>query len=927
MRSSLQVPVLFESLLGPLAVGAIEVLEIPEDYLSRSEVGKRDFTHRSAFRGILRAMVLGEHPVGLRLERAHGKTRVFFLTWDRNADGLYHRLTSLSTTVSAHLPKFKMGACSAFSGLQIDPGREGVSACLTGEPLVEDENASLPSRVDPLDAVGEVIQGLDDVLFQVFVTPESSSGRKVRSLEHAYEMAVSRSQQVVSSPSLFSHDSQQSTTRVSARSSREAERLNRQIKRMSSRYLGKVVVSATHWHQDKRVAEQQAKRVMSILLSSITPADREEDMRIMVKKSKKDFERALAGLPFGNHTILTPDEAVTFFGLPRCDLGIRVSRREEFAVSSVDIPATVTPAEEPPKSTTMVEYAQSHQVLRHHNSPSTPQESGTIWRLPVKELILLGYAIRNGAPQRHQPYGLTRKLLESHIGVYGNTGSGKTTTCVNIAAQAYRNGVIPVIITPGNVSDWRVLKDVFPEFRIFTAGNPDVAPLRYNMWDVPPNVPVGKYIDRMADVYAATLPNDGVLSMHFDDIFNTMYTACGWTRMGNVRGRPILLVDLYEAFQEVATAHISYGAEMSQDFYGALEARLRSMFRNDILVDMLNTPKGLTIPELLSRPTIIETRDLSPEDRALLMGALTTGISEYLVANPRKEVSHLLVLEEAHHLLKRATAVAGYAEPTSPQKAKDNLVEMLRTLRGTGLSILINDQLPGMLIPEVVKLPANVIIHTLTDLEERQLVGRQALCTDAQVEHIGGMSVGEAVVRFKVQRVPGNIQVEPLQHLLKSPLPRREWTDTVVRDAMKREFDAHPELRESHPLPPELRDLLRGVRPPSAVTAPPVSPMLPPVMAPRAIALAAEPETDISDIVRSPMFTDAYLPRVRTACTGNVVPVAQMLKAVAEQFCSERSELVSFAERLLLHAAGALHEPKETAVLAEILVAIRGVSV
>jgi hypothetical protein len=36
---------------------------------------------------------------------------------------------------------------------------------------------------------------------------------------------------------------------------------------------------------------------------------------------------------------------------------------------------------------------------------------------------------------------------------------------------------------------------------------------------------------------------------------------------------------------------------------------------------------------------------------------------------------------------------------------------------------------------------------------------------------------------------------------------------------------------------------------------------------------------------------------------------------------------VPFAERLLLHAAGMLQEPKETTVLADILMAIRGVDV
>lgn len=43
------------------------------------------------------------------------------------------------------------------------------------------------------------------------------------------------------------------------------------------------------------------------------------------------------------------------------------------------------------------------------------------------------------------------------------------------------------------------------------------------------------------------------------------------------------------------------------------------------------------------------------------------------------------------------------------------------------------------------------------------------------------------------------------------------------------------------------------------------------------------------------------------------------------KFCSSDAEQVPFAERLLLHAAGMLQEPKETTVLANILVAIRGV--
>jgi hypothetical protein len=528
-------------------------------------------------------------------------------------------------------------------------------------------------------------------------------------------------------------------------------------------------------------------------------------------------------------------------------------------------------------------------------------------------VILLGYPLRNGELQRNNPSALIPKALASHLGVYGNTGYGKTTTSLSIVAQAYRWGVVPTIIVPDKVEDWRVLKDLFPEFRIFTAGNPEIAPLRLNMWSPPPGVPVGKYIDKMADVHTAALPTDGVISMHFDDVFDTMYETCGWSRMGNVRGRPIMLPDLYLAAQRVAEKHLKYGGDMKQDFFGALDARVRSMLRNPVLVDMYNTTAGLTIPELLAHPTIIEMRDLSAEDRTLLTGILTVGISEYLTANPSRTIKHLLVLEEAHHFLKRFDSSGGYAEPTAKQHARDNIVEMFRSQRGKGLGLLFTDQIPGSMTPEVVKLHSNVIIHRLTDEAERVLVGRQALCNDRQIEHIGGMEVGETVIRLMIDSTPRNVQILPLDYHLTSPLPSRVWKDEMVREAMRRVFENNSALSVSEQLSPEFVAVLKGETPRSSVAS--------------VEETVERPQDlhDIPEIVNTPAFVDAYMDRVGDAARGDPSRVARLLTKVASKFVTSEVNQIPFAERLLLHSAGMLKEPKETAVLADILVAIRGV--
>jgi hypothetical protein len=225
-----------------------------------------------------------------------------------------------------------------FIGLTVSSVQHGITACLLGEPDTPEETENYTPQIDPMDAVCEVFQSLDNIILQVFVEPTKSRKQHVRALERAYENAMERSQKVVSAPRFFSADSQQSTTRVNASASREAERLSRQVKRMSSRYLGKVSVVVTHWHKDKKLAETQTKRVMSVLVSGITPADKEEDLRVVIKKRRKDLEKALAGRPVGKHTILTPDETATYFALPKVDLGIKVSRREDFSVASVNLP-------------------------------------------------------------------------------------------------------------------------------------------------------------------------------------------------------------------------------------------------------------------------------------------------------------------------------------------------------------------------------------------------------------------------------------------------------------------------------------------------------------------------------------------------------------------------------------------------------------
>ena len=243
---------MLKSWKGEIQVGAVEVVEIPEDYLKTSDTESRDTSHRQWFKSILRGLIHAEVPVAIRIERFTEKTRVFFLTWTRKQEELSKNLTSLTTSISAYLPKFILSSAKEFKGLRAGPETNGVIACLIGEPAIPEGLEQQATSIDPMDAAGELLQSLDNVILQVFIEPTKGGKRQVRNLERLYENAMERSQKVVSGPRQFSQTSHQSVTRVDSNASREAERLDRQIKRMSSRYLGKVSVTVTHWHQDKK---------------------------------------------------------------------------------------------------------------------------------------------------------------------------------------------------------------------------------------------------------------------------------------------------------------------------------------------------------------------------------------------------------------------------------------------------------------------------------------------------------------------------------------------------------------------------------------------------------------------------------------------------------------------------------------------------
>jgi len=423
--------------------------------------------------------------------------------------------------------------------------------------------------------------------------------------------------------------------------------------------------------------------------------------------------------------------------------------------------------------------------------------------LPVYEsesdcMIPLGYHLRQ-RKMTNQMYSIHKDDFTTHTLIVGNTGSGKTNTALHLVNEHCQRGVPFLVLSPAK-TEWRQLGNHCSDLRIFTAGDESTARFRFNFFEVPPGVPIHTHIDNITTCFIASWPSEGILTEHIAKVFRRVYSNTGWDVLANIRGHPILLTDLYDAMEQVA-GELDYGSRLSQDFVGALKARFESLLDDEILSVMFNTERGLTIPELLNHSTILEIRGFSEAKTAFITSLILVGVSEYLDAQQtpdKQELKHLIILEEAHHVLKSVDTRGLLEGHSSQQQAINTIIRLLREARGQGLGLILIDQMPGDLADAAVKLPGITIIHYLKEPRERVIVGGQANLSDEQLFYIGALECGEAIVHQGFHQHAANIRVTHFQP--NSSGNNRIWDNHRVIKLMKPFYNRHKHL-ESQTIP------------------------------------------------------------------------------------------------------------------------------
>jgi uncharacterized protein len=339
--------------------------------------------------------------------------------------------------------------------------------------------------------------------------------------------------------------------------------------------------------------------------------------------------------------------------------------------------------------------------------------------------------------------------LNRHALVAGATGAGKSQTVRHLLAQLTAAGVGWLAVEPVKSEYAAMAARLGPDADVtfINPADPEAIPLSVNPLAPEPGYPVQAHIDMVRALFLAAFDAHEPFPQIMSQALQRAYEECGWDPQTGA-GRPETdvppSVPTLARLQAAALAvieDVGYGPELQADVRGFVEVRLRSL-RTGSAGRFFEGGHPADVGALLTRNVVLALEDVAnDEDKAFLIGTLLIRIVEHLrlraKTDPGGRLRHVIVLEEAHRLLRAGRDGAS-------AHAVELFAAMLAEIRAYGEGIVIAEQIPAKLVPDVVKNTALKVLHRLPAADDRQLVGATMNLDERQSRHVVSMLPGEA---------------------------------------------------------------------------------------------------------------------------------------------------------------------------------------
>lgn len=324
------------------------------------------------------------------------------------------------------------------------------------------------------------------------------------------------------------------------------------------------------------------------------------------------------------------------------------------------------------------------------------------------------------------PFGLKHKDINRHVGIFGSTGSGKTTLAKNLIKSLHHQG-IPVLIIDWEQS-YRSLIAQIPEMQIFTAGS-SIAPLHLNPFHVPPGISTQEYIKSLLSIishdYLGGQGSDTIMLQFMDQLYK-QFDNPSWSE-----------------FVTLARVQLDKEKRSRTGFKGRSGLWKETVLRQLIFMSygssgqVLKGKDAFDPSAFLSTPCIIELGGIkSPQDRKFFVHLILNYILLYLhhQGMTSDKLKSAIVFEEFHNIAMRGS--------------EDNLVSNLfREVRKYGMGLIAIDQTPSE-IPNAVYANMNAKISfnlsTNTDIKS---IGSAINLPFFQHSYLSKLPTGKAIVK------------------------------------------------------------------------------------------------------------------------------------------------------------------------------------
>lgn len=375
--------------------------------------------------------------------------------------------------------------------------------------------------------------------------------------------------------------------------------------------------------------------------------------------------------------------------------------------------------------------------------------------------IFLGNLIQKGRELPTIPVKISGDVLNKHVFIAGVTGSGKTTTCQKLLMETDFNFLV---IEPAK-TEYRALINS-PQFHnviVFTVGDELTAPFRLNPFELVRGESVSSHVDMLKATFTSAFQMEASMPQILEEAIYKIYEDKGWdidTSKNYLRADydsfP-MLSDFLKALEDIVQSK-GFSDRLRDDYRGSLISRFSNLTKGSKGA-LFNCRRSINFEKLLNQNVIIEMEDLkSAEDKALLMGFILTRLSAVIKQRHKvnKNFKHITLIEEAHRLLSRVE----FGDSGSKRLAVETFTDLLAEVRKYGESLIIVDQIPNKLAPEVLKNTNTKIIHRLFARDDKESVGDTMLMDDKQKEYLSALEIGQAIVFSEGMSRPVHVKIK-----------------------------------------------------------------------------------------------------------------------------------------------------------------------